>query len=291
MPSATAFLLFALPAFADWQASYQKGEQLLQAGRANEAVQELQSALTQAGAGSRGAVLDALGRAEFQAGHYREAKRHFEQSLALWDGQPRERAIVLSSAGRVYLALGEYNRAESTFLKAVEFLPGEARVWQSLGQSQFLQGRHREAEETYQKALSLADRMLTPSISSDLAAVLKAKHQYAKAAGVLRESIAQDSPGRARARMRANLGALYWKLRDREPAVAQLQLALSEMESAVGHQHPDVAMILDDYQVVLRGTGKKKEASAAAERAVAIRSSFARHTNDSRTVVDWRDLK
>ena len=138
---------------------------------------------------------------------------------------------------------------------------------------------------------SLADGELSSSIFADLANLQHAAKQYAKAADILREAIAQTGPGRQRARMRANLGVIHWKRSAKNEAAFQLRLALDEMEAAVGPEHPDVAKILEDYQEVLRKTGQKQEAIAAAKRAAAIRLAFTRHTSDRRRVVDWRDLR
>ncbi len=91
--------------------------------------------------------------------------------------------------------------------------------------------------------------------------------------------------------MMANLGLLQWNWREKDQAAAQFRSALAEMESAVGSSHPDVAKILDAYREVLRKTGKKAEAVAMRERASAIRSSCAFHTNDRLDSVDWRDLR
>ena len=276
----------------DWQARYANGDRLLQEGRTEEALAELRPALAgAAGAAGRGVVLGALGQAEFQAGRYLEAKRHFEAAIPLWTAQSREWAAALSNAGVSYLALGEYAHAEEVFRQALEIVPDEPKLWQNLGQARFSMGQRREAEECLRTALSLASRLHAPSVASDLATLLEANHQYAKAAATLTEAIAQAGPGRDRARMQANLGVLLWRLNRRSESAAQLRAALAEMESAVGLHHPDIAKVLQDYREVLRKTGQKAEATAVAARAAAIRSSFARHAGDRRNSVDWRDLK
>ncbi len=278
-------------AVPEWQSHYKTGEELLGNGRAAEARTELELALAGTGLEGRGAVLDALGRAELQVGRYRDAKRHLEASVPLWPPETRSWAVALNNLGQVCLELQEYANAEALFLKALTVLQNNARPWQSLGQVQLLRGRTRASEESFRQALSLASPDLVPSIANDLAGVLKTKRQYAKAAAILEDAIARADPGQARARMRTNLGELHATLKDGRRAAEQFRSALTEMESVVGNQHPDLATILELYKNALRATGQKSEAASAARRAAEIRSSFARHTRDRRVTVDWRDLK
>lgn len=278
-------------AFADWRGSYRRGEELLAAGRAEEARVELTRALAEVGDEGEGAVLDALGRAEFQAGRYREAQRHLAASVRLWPPDTRDRAVVLHSLGRVCLELGEFARAEELVRQSLRVLATEARVWQSLGQAQWFRGHWREAEGSFERALALADGSLSPAIASDLSGVLKMRGELAKAAVLLEDSIARTGMGQARARMRGNLGEVYLKQKDKRRAVEQLRQALAEMEAAVGGEHADVATLLELYQEALRGTGEKAEAVAAGARAAGIRLSLMGRGADRRSVVDWRDLR
>lgn len=292
MTHATLLILVsAVPALADWRSHYEKGERFLQEGRASQAVSALQAALTETETAHRGVVLEALGRAESRAGNYRAAKRRLQESATLWPAGARERAVVLYNLGHVHLNMGEDARAEDVLTQALEGLGGESAVWHTLGQAQLRRNRREQAEASYRKALALADGKARPSIVSDLADLLAGKREYAKAAELWRQAIAQAAPGQARARMMANLGSLQWNWREKDQAAAQFRAALAEMESAVGTSHPDVAKILELYQEVLRKTGKKAEAVAAGERASSIRSSFAGRTNDRLETVDWRDLQ
>jgi len=266
---------------------YSKGAELLREGRAQEALALLQPVLTETSGESRIAVLDALGRAEMALGNPRLAKRNLEAALALCAPRTPAWAMVQNNLGRVYLDLHELARAEASFAAAAVVFENESRVWQSLGQAQLFREKHREAEFSLRKALTLATAETRASIASDLAAVLRKRGMNAEAAGILEESIAQTEPGQARARMRANLGDL---LPDRREGLDQLRLALAEMESTVGPRHPDVAAILELYREHLRRSGRKAEAAEAARRAAEIRSSFAGRAGARSVSVDWRDL-
>ena len=291
MPRLTLFFVLCIPALADWLEKHQRGERLLQEGKAGQALLELKAALAEADPAGKGAILDSLGRAEYQAGNYREAKKRFEISAMVFEGEPLKRAVVLVNAGHAYQALGELAHAELVFREALDAMPREAMIWQNLGQVLFLQHHYRDAEAALRMALSLAEPQLLAPIWNDLAMLHEAQRQVPKAAEMLRNAAAAAAPGQARARIYANLGVLLWKLKAKNAAVAQIRLALSEMESAVGDQHPDVAKILEDYRDVLQKMGRKAEAGALAERAASIRSLFAGQTNDHRASVDWRDLK
>src|SRR5947208_14183151 len=78
-------LIFAVHMRADLLDRYHAGERLLDQGKPEEALRELRIAVQEAEAASLdgpglGAILDALGRAEFRAGQYRSAKKYFERS-------------------------------------------------------------------------------------------------------------------------------------------------------------------------------------------------------------------
>ena len=289
MYHAALFLLviFVAPALADWQSRYRTGEQLLADGQAEEALAELTTALREAPPAGRAAILDALGRAEYRCGRYRQAKCHFEAALHLWPVNSRERAIVFYNLGRACLELQEHTYAEEMFRRTLETRSGEAYVWQAIGQAQFQRGRKDAAEDSFRKAISLSDPENRPMMVSDLAMLFLEKRQYDQAAAIWREAIARTEPGQVRARMRHSLGVLQWACQQKDRAAVQLRLALAEMEAAVGPRHPDVASILEDYHEVLRKSGK----TAAAERASAIRASFAAQGGDRRNTVDWRDLR
>src|SRR5688572_24652268 len=71
-------MLIAAPVLADWTLSHRAGVDLLEQGQPERAIPELQNALAEHP--GHPAILDALGRAEFRLGHYRVARKHFDQA-------------------------------------------------------------------------------------------------------------------------------------------------------------------------------------------------------------------
>jgi Tfp pilus assembly protein PilF len=247
-----------------------------------------------AGEPDAGATLDSLGRAEFRAGRYRKAKSYFDRSLAVNRDRPEARLAALSNAGQAYLALEEYGRAEQLFREALQLGPDHAALWQFLGKVLFLRHRYADAEAAQYKALSLVkagQSEVAAAARNDLAILYQARKRPRAAISLLEDAAAATQPGQARARIFANLGVLQWKYGSKQDAAMYLRRALSEMETAVGPEHPDVGKILEDYGDVLRATGEKAVAKHMAKRAAAIRSAFAAQTNNTGTTVDWRDLK
>jgi len=274
------------PALADWQDRYRAGERLLADGKIEEAQRELNTALREAESANPeepgiGAILDALGRLEFQAGRIRRAKSYFDRSLDRVRGQrTTAEAASLSNAGEALLALGEYTRALQSFRQALEIMPRSAGLWHHLGQALLQTRRYPEAEAALRKAVAIWEDSAPAAVAlNDLSLLYQAKGQNRLAMDALERAIATAAPGQIRARMRANRGVLHWRLGQKREAEADLRQALGEMEVAVGPLHPDVGRILSDYSAVLEKIGRKPEAKVMARRAQVIESSFAPQTN------------
>ena len=284
--------ILASPAVAAWADRYLLGTALLKEGKTADANRELRAALKEAEiAGEKGyglgAILDALGHAEFRAGRYRSAKKYFERALLAPAKETAGQAAALSNAGQAYMALGEYRRAEEYLRDAIRLMPDAAPLWHRLGQAMFLQGRRTEAESAYRRALRDHDR--DADVWSDLAAVLEVQNRRAEAIALLRQAVAESPAGQNRARVLRNLAVLEWKEGSPRTAAEHLQEALTHLEAAVGGDHPDVARVLDDYSEVLAKTGEKVRSREAAKRAQSIRSAFA--GQDGGSTVGWRELR
>jgi tetratricopeptide (TPR) repeat protein len=272
----------------DWLTQYKSGEEKLRLGVYAEAKRDLQAALasaesSQAGRAAVGAILDALGRTQFQSGQYRESTHSFERALQLWD-QPVDRVAGLCNAGQAYREVGDYGRAEAYVREALALAPTEPRVWQLLGSVLIKRKRYQQAEAAERHSLSLGGTGIAASVWSDLAVIHEAQGKYEESEKALQRSIEITTPGRQRARMLANLGDVERKLGRFEDAVVHSRQGLEEMEAAVGPRHPDVATILEVHSTALRQAGRRPEAKQAAGRAREIRSLLA-------ATVDWRDLK
>ena len=276
-------LLIAVPALADWFSRFQSGEDLLKQGQPESAIQELRSALAERP--DHPAILDALGRAEFRAGRYRSARKHFDQASRI---ATKDRAAVLTNSAMASIALGDPRRAESLVRQAMALEPLNVTVLKVLAEALYLQKRFSEAKVTLQKILTIQNDAVT---KGDLATLYRAEHKNEMAMALLQQAVSEITPGQARARLLTNLGVLQWESGMRERSEKTLQDALEEAEASVGPDHPDTARILEQYSELLRRNGRKAEAKKAAERAVAIRASSASQTNENGFTVDWRDSR
>ena len=292
-------LLLALPVLAEWRQHYGLGDALLTQGKLEEAQRELAAALQEAEAAhqegpSLGVILDALGRAELQAGRYRPALKYFERSLGIWAPQSEARAHALCNAAQAYQSIGEWSRAEDSVRRALEILPQSPQIWLVLGQVLYLKHDYVGAETAQRKALVIWEESKSPEAATalnDLAVLYQARRKNQQAVEALERAVAIMAAGQARARVLTNLGVLSWKLGRRSEGDAHLSRALKEMETAVGPHHPDTGKVLNEYSAVLWKTGRKIEASEMEKRAHEIRSAFASQTNSGQGSVDWHDLK
>jgi tetratricopeptide (TPR) repeat protein len=225
-----------------------------------------------------------MGRKEMGAGHYRSAKRYFEKASHATPGDP----IPLANLAQACFALGEYRHAGQLLQQVVTSLPDSADSWHLLGQVLFRSHQYGPAQDAFRRALSLNQDAL---IWSDLAALSVVQHRDDEALDRYRLAIRGAGPGQGRARVRGNLAQLQWKRGARDAAASGYLQALDEMTAAVGPDHPEIAILLEQYSTVLRGLGRKREAQVASARATAIRQRFASQMQPERFVVDVRDLR
>src|SRR6476620_10551917 len=249
--------VLASPAAAEWGERDVLGLALLKEGRTAEAIGELSAARLEAEiAGEKGdglaAILDHLGQAEFRAGRYRVAKKYFDTTVRLPVRNATLRAVALSNAGQACMALGENHQAEEYFRQAMTLMPDSSGLWHRLGQAMLLEGRHSEAEMAFRQALRNGDG--DANVLNDLAGLLESQNHRDAAITLLRQAMARTTEGQSRARIIRNLAVLEWKAGERRRALDLLRQALSETESAVGAEHPDMALVLDDYAAALEQT-------------------------------------
>jgi len=272
---------------ADWLAQYQSAEKKLLIGKADEAQRDLRAALSEAQSSSvsgdpLGAILDALGRAQFRTGRYREATVSFERSLPFWT-QSSSRIPALCNAVQAYRELGDYSKAEKYSREAIALDAANPRAWQLLGSVLIKRRRYADAEAALRRALLTNDHAIAASAWRNLAVLYEAQRRYEESAQSLQHSLELSGPGQDRARILANLGSVEQRLRRLEPCLLHFSQASAEMETAVGSDHPDLARILESYSLALKKAGRRAEAAQANRRANEIWSF--RHAK-----VDWRDL-
>lgn len=230
-------------------------------------------------------ILDSLGQMEFAAGNHNAAKKYFIQELPLTTGDPKTRSVALGNTAQTCLALGE-NRVAETYLREALTLSNAPELWHLLGQALFLQNRLTDAETAYRNAV--AGDLHRAGTWSDLALVAGKRGDYREAVDLFRRAAAINPSGQSGGRVLRNLAIHEWQIGAREDAIEHLSQAVKVLESAVGSGHPEVAMALTDYSTALAMVGRKRESRAAAQRAGAIRKSFAGHNPGG--TIDWREL-
>jgi tetratricopeptide (TPR) repeat protein len=273
---------------SDWLTLYRSGEEKLRLGMAEEASRDLRKSLRNAetgnaGAAQRVAILDALGRARFRAGQYREAAGYFETALQL--GTPAaDRLRLLVNAAQAYRELGKYRNAEGCAREASRIDPNDPHVWQLLGSVLVRSRKFEEAMVAEQKALALGSSTVAALAWSDLSVMEESQGHFAEAAAHLQRAIDMFPPGHERGRLLVNLGLLEHRARRTHAALTFLNEAIQQLEAVLEKAHPDLAHALESYAEVLRRAGRKLESRRAAKRAAEIRSSLG-------ATVDWQDLR
>ena len=131
-------------------AHVQYGNFLFSQGRAADAVSAYERALELIPHNPN--ALSNLGGAYLLMGRFREAADAFARSLAQ---EPRRASYA--NTGTVHYYLGRYAEAADLFRKAIELAPADHRLWGNLADALRFASRSEEAEESYRRALELAD--------------------------------------------------------------------------------------------------------------------------------------
>jgi Flp pilus assembly protein TadD len=138
----------------DPDATYRQGVELLQAGKAEQAVAMLEQAA--AGAKKNAQYWKAYGVALASLGRYRESIEPFEQACKL----DRRLIDACYYYGRALYASDRYEDAIEPLRRAIETDAVKGRAETALGQSLEALGRNEEAEKQFRSALSRKDAHL-----------------------------------------------------------------------------------------------------------------------------------
>lgn len=236
---------------------------------------------------------DARGRAEFAAGHFRDARRSFERAVAALSSSPALQAVALANLGQTLIALSEWTAAEEALRSARRQLPGSGQVLHLLGQILLRTGRRTEATALFEETLQIADGEpdLQAACYSDLSEVLLAEGRREEAADALESALQSAGPGQTRGRILFNLGILRYRLGDRRRAEFLLSRALIELEASLGPAHPDLVPVLENYADIEKMLGNKSEARRAADRALRLRREFVWQANASGATIHKSELR
>jgi len=287
---------------ADWEAAWQKapsdenaielgralqalGVVERQAGKANEALPHLQTAVerlaTDTPAG-RADALEALALTEQDRGNTAEAEKHLRQAIELRPVDVEERLQGLDNLAFNLLAQGKYPESGELFRQTLDATPtadiqSRARRLGNLGRYFHVLGSHARAAEIFREALALEfqNPELRLSLSSQLALsnlrlgkTDEARMGMEEAANQAR-TLYHDSPFRAVPFIN-NLGALDLSTGDATAARASFAEALDLLEKSFGSEHPSLITPLNNLGAAAQAAGDFQDGGRFLQRAAAL---------------------
>ncbi len=280
------------------------------AGQHMEAVTLLSSALKSAEqlkltAGDRTVIFAEMGGLYLELGRYIEAERHLRRSLAIFDREllapSPVRLQAVNDLVSVYIETRDYSRAqkllERTFSQEGQLLDlhplQRARALENLATVYYFRKRYNEAGVLLQVAVRLRDQR--PDADSagkmvaltTLASVLlqtapeQALPPIERARRIGETTFGQGHP--ALARVLITEAGVYRSIRRTTEAETSIQEALAILGK--GEYKPLLQTALEEYALLLRQTGRSREAKANEKRARGIReeleqNSAAKHEVD-----------
>jgi tetratricopeptide (TPR) repeat protein len=249
-------------------------------------------------------IINYLGIALLQAGHYPEAEPHLNRALAIREkslgADHPDTATSLNNLAELCKLQGKYAEAEPLLKRALAILekslgadhPSTATSLINLGLLYKLQGKYTEAEPLYKRALAIreeslgADHPSTAVSLNNLAALYDSQGKYAeaeplykRALAIREKSLGVDHPDIAASLN--NLGLLYDSQGKYAEAEPLLKRALAISEKALGADHPDTAKSLGNMAHLYNSQGRYEEAEPLYKRALAVceKSFGADHPN------------
>lgn len=310
---AIAFL-FAFPSCAEdaWRALLASADKLHTDGRFTDAERAYRSALDEAlrlqpDSAPAATAYHNLASLYQDMGRCDPAIRAYQESVTLWTkagGQGK--TYLLRSANHLvalYLQCGLLDEAERHYRELVAPHIADATgadradALTNLGSIDFQKRRYRAALEHYREALAF--RGQSPSLDlaillNNLASALQRTGDLDRALEQSRQAIAmlEAAPGPARSLLvtailnDADLLLMTRRFSEAEP---QLDRALGMARELGGDDDPLTATVMSHYAVLLKRSGRSKEAAAFRSRA---RDILARSSFDARRVtVDVRELE
>ncbi|MBS1118831.1 MAG: hypothetical protein H6Q90_1059, partial [Deltaproteobacteria bacterium] len=172
--------------------------------------------------------------------------------------------------------------AEAALRRAGEVPDAEIKFWTSLADVDSALGKYAEAQQSYERALAINERLLGPddhrfigSVLNNLGVVLKvqgkyeeARRHYERALAIDEKALGPDHPHLAYSL--TNLGVVLGATGKSEEAQRYNERALAILEKALGPDHPDVARLLDNVGAELFAQHRYDDAHRHFARARAI---------------------
>lgn len=276
---------------------FRSGEREFEAGHFNDALRDWQQTLSLLPAGSmqhqRAITLDALGRAQFALGRYRDAERSFQLSLA---DEPS--LATTANLAQTWNGLREYRRAEQALRGLAGQFTGRERAHLliNLSETLYFERKMGEAAQAAEEALGLlgGERSAsTVAALGNLAAISFTRHKDAEGIEFLKraEAILEEGgvgSGVIRLRVLAQLASALAEHREFQTAEVYFRKSLAAIEP-LGPTHPDRAILLHRYASMLKKAGRRAEAKRLENEARSAGLAAAGQTGLFTS--DWRDLR
>ena len=235
-----------------------RGMVLRATGKGNEAIGELQIALSQAPDSLEG--LFGLADAYESVGRNADAEATLLRAIALQPGY----WAVYNQLGTLYYRTGRYGKASEMFRRVVERIPDSVRGWNNLGASYQQADRFDEARAAYKRSAGVRPN---DGAFTNLGVLEFFTGHYTEAVAAF-EQAATLTPGKAL--YWSNLGDAYrWApgMRPRAVAAYARAIALERERLSADPQDADAWSTLG---LCLAKTGKTAEGLAAIEKALAL---------------------
>lgn len=289
--------IFPIPAFAQ-DSSIEKlvaaGRRLESESRFAKSEELLRDALKQAHEKNAGplvtaAILDCLATTLADEAHYIDAERLLREALSITDrtAGPNSNgaATIIWHLAWIYAECGQMDAAEPLLRKYESIVvanaatnPNGAEDLGNLGRIYALRHSARRALSLFERAVDILEARTDP----DIPRLARALLDRAGAFGALRSfdaafadiqrahtlfiGLSETSPP-LEIDLAVTEGTVSREARQFSAAATAFAKAIQVAEESYGGEHPLLAFILADYARTLRSMGRKKEASAFAERA------------------------
>lgn len=178
---------------------------------------------------------------------------------------------------------GNWNEALATLKQAIQ-LDGHARlegeIHYELGRLHHQLGEYKEAELTYQKAITeIADspdaKMIAPQLYNSFATFYIQLGNYTAAEKLFKELLTnEESESRFYNSVRQNFASMYQQMGKYELAKSLLIKTVNSDRRLLGETHPDYGIALQNLAAVYQRTGKLDSATLLYEQALAIDKAY-----------------
>lgn len=276
-----ASLLTRLGWYLRDRASYEKAEQVLK--RALSIQEEMLGPKHQ----MVGRAVNELAHLSFKQGKFEEAEALYERCLSICEGQPirvpSHLVAVLNNLADTCRVRTKYEKALKLFQRALalcelyggEYL-GTAKVLCNLGILYMEQGKDKEAELLFKRALSIRELQLgamhpdTATSLNNLADLYRRRGKYTDSEQLFKRALVIDEKvyGLDHPEVATdlhNLAMLYGVQGRGWEAEEYFKRAYQIFEEALGRSHPNTNTVQREYVALLRKQGREEEARALEE--------------------------